>query len=121
MSPMLPEWVQWVQAIAQALAVPVIAGVGVWIAFVQSRIARAKLQHDLFDRRFAVYEATRTLLLVIMRKGNASLDDLSRFTMGTIDAVFLLDKSTSTYLQDIRKRTVKLHSLSASIDPDAPA
>jgi hypothetical protein len=94
--------------------------VGVWIAFVQSRIARVKLQHDLFDRRFAVYEATRTLLLIVMRKGTASMEDLSKFTMGAIDAVFLLDEPTSAYLQDIRQRTVKLQSRSASIDANVP-
>jgi hypothetical protein len=49
----LPLWVQ----LLQALAVPVIAGVGAWVALQQMYLARVKLQHDLFDRRYAVFQA----------------------------------------------------------------
>lgn len=54
----LPVWVQ----VLQALAVPVIAGVGAWIALQQMYLARVKLQHDLFDRRYAVFQAVRRFL-----------------------------------------------------------
>jgi hypothetical protein len=51
----MPFWVQ----VLQALAVPVIAAAGAWVALQQMHIARVKLQHDLYDRRYAVFEAVR--------------------------------------------------------------
>jgi hypothetical protein len=40
------------------------------------QIARVKLQHDLFDRRYGVFDATRKLLANICAKGNASEEDM---------------------------------------------
>ncbi len=54
---LLPAWVQVLLLVLQALAVPVIAAAGVWIARQQMHIARVKLQHDLYDRRYAVFQA----------------------------------------------------------------
>lgn len=54
----MPFWVQ----VLQALAVPVIAAVGAWVALQQMHIARVKLQHDLYERRYAVFEAVRRFL-----------------------------------------------------------
>ncbi len=51
----LPLWVQ----VLQALAVPVIAAVSAWVAWQQMHIARTKLQHDRYDRRYAVFQAVR--------------------------------------------------------------
>ena len=48
----LPLWVQ----VLQALLVPVIAAVGAWVALQQMYLARVKLQHDLYDRRYAVFQ-----------------------------------------------------------------
>jgi len=55
---MLPLWVKALQA----LAVPVIAAVGASVAVQQMVIARVKLQHDLYDRRYAVFDAVRAFL-----------------------------------------------------------
>jgi hypothetical protein len=112
----MPEWVQ----VLQALLVPTIAVVGALLAWQQVKIARSKLRHDLFDRRFAVFEAARTLLRGIMRDGNASMTELGAYIVGVIDAPFLLDESTSDYLMEIRRRTIKLQSLKSAYASDAP-
>jgi len=52
----MPERVQ----VVQALLVPTVAVVGAYIALQQVTIARAKLRHDLFDRRFKVFETARS-------------------------------------------------------------
>jgi hypothetical protein len=112
----MPEWVQ----VLQALLVPTIAVVGALLAWQQVKIARSKLRHDLFDRRFAVFETARTLLRGIMRDGNASMAELGAYTVGVIDAPFLLDEPTSDYLMEIRRRTIKLQSLKSAYASDAP-
>jgi hypothetical protein len=52
---MLPLWIQWPQAILILL----ISCLGSWIAYKQVRIATAKLNLDLYDRRFKVFDAAR--------------------------------------------------------------
>src|ERR1700744_6537632 len=63
-----------------ALLVPTVALFGVFIAYRQSQIsseqrqiAHNKLRLDLFDRRFAIYDATRTLISKV-RGGNIKMD-----------------------------------------------
>ena len=53
--PTLPQWV----VILQALLVPAVATVGAVIALQQLHLARVRLQHDLFDRRFAILQTTQ--------------------------------------------------------------
>ena len=100
----MPHWVQWLQA----LSVPTIAAVGVFLVWQQARIARAKVRHDLFDRRFAVFEAARTLLARVMAKGNATAEDVNRYSLGVIDAQFLLSREVQDYLFEIRRRVIAL-------------
>ena len=72
----------WVQTL-QALAVPMIAAVGAWIAIQQMRIARIKLQHDLYDRRYAVFQAVRRFLDEAVANSLVSSDTLRTFVVGT--------------------------------------
>ena len=55
---MIPWWLQYLQTFA-LIAIP---AVGACLAWQQVQIARVKLQHDLYDRRYRVFEATRKLL-----------------------------------------------------------
>jgi hypothetical protein len=55
---MIPWWLQDLQTFA-LIAIP---AVGACLAWQQVQIARVKLQHDLYDRRYRVFEATRKLL-----------------------------------------------------------
>ncbi len=112
MNALLPVWAQILLLVMQALAVPVIAAVGAWVAIQQMRIARVKLQHDLYDRRYAVFQAARTLLAEVITSRDASDEAFRAFSIGTADAAFLFDDSLSTYLKAIHDRAAKLHSIS---------
>jgi hypothetical protein len=59
----LPWWMQW----AQAIALIVISCLGSWIAYKQARIAAAKLNFDLYQKRFDVFEGARRLVTVTMQ------------------------------------------------------
>jgi hypothetical protein len=99
------------------LIVTAIAAVGAWIALQQMYIARVKLQHDLFDRRFKVFDAARKFLVLIVRQGKPTEDQISEYTWGVIDATFLLDKATDDYLANLRKEAVKMRTIRAVYDP----
>jgi hypothetical protein len=85
----------------QALAVVAIAAIGAWLAWQQVQIARIKLQHDLYDRRYRVFDATRKLVLNICVNRTASEEDTSAFRLGTGDAAFLFDDDLAKYLEQM--------------------
>jgi hypothetical protein len=116
----LPIWLLYVQALAVPLVAIIIAGFGAWIAWNQMRIARSKLQHDLFEKRFAVFEGARRLLLSIGREGSCSDQALQKYAIGTSDAVFLLDDTLSEYVEELWKHAAKLHALAEQLK-DEPA
>jgi hypothetical protein len=65
---MIPSWLQYLQT-ASLTAIPII---GALLAWQQVQIARVKLQHDLFERRYRDLDATRKLLANVCATGNAS-------------------------------------------------
>ena len=58
----LPLCVQYVQALAPTFVAIVAAGIAGYIAFRQWRTAQDRLSFDLFEKRFAAYEATQRLI-----------------------------------------------------------
>jgi hypothetical protein len=108
----LPLWVQ----VLQALAVPVIAAVGAWAALRQMYIARVKLQHDLYDRRYAVFEAVRRFLDEAVSQRIVSRETFSSFALGTADAVFLFDDAIAAYLKKMREHAATAQSIYSVMD-----
>jgi len=94
----------------QALAVPALALLGVAIAALQMRIANDKLQHDIFeklyDRRLAVYEATRKLLIDIFHDV-ASDSQIISYKIITVDASFIFEDELQKYLKETCDRVAK--------------
>jgi hypothetical protein len=75
----LPWWMQW----AQALALIVISCLGSWIAFKQARIATAKLNLDLYEKRFAVFEQARIYLRQFVGEAKVTMEEINAFIVGT--------------------------------------
>ena len=104
---MLPLWVQ----VLQALAVPVIAAVGAWVAVQQIVIARVKLQHDLYDRRYAVFDAVRAFLNEAISSQIVSQETFRMFALKTADAEFLFDDGLAAYLREMREHASKAQAI----------
>jgi hypothetical protein len=103
----LPQWVSYLQALAVPLVAAAIALFGAWVAASQMWIAREKLRIDVFDRQYnrrvAVYEATRTLLADVFHE-TVTEDMLRDFGLKTLDAQFLFDKKVYEFLSEVRNR-----------------
>src|SRR5271166_908276 len=111
---MVPLWLQYLQV----LAVLLVPAIGAWIAWRQVQIARVKLQHDLYDRRFAVFEAARKLLVEVITHGDVSNNSLTTYAIATADAIFLLDDpKLCEHLKEIRKRSSILHTIKFTMEP----
>jgi acyl transferase domain-containing protein len=108
---MLPAWMQWVQAIA----VLAIACLGAWIAYQQARIAAARLDFDLFEKRYAVFEGARDFLIKGLQSQEFETTEIIRFNVSTADAVFLFDEQVVDYLNRLRERVVRLKTLNDRI------
>ena len=92
-----PHWT----TVLAALLTPTIAILGSIIAYRQWRIAQNKLKFDLFDRRFAVYDATRALLASIMTSGQAKQEEVYKFMAGTRTAKWLLNDDVAQYIDEV--------------------
>ncbi|MCI0465618.1 MAG: hypothetical protein L0Y57_01200 [Beijerinckiaceae bacterium] len=87
------------------------------IAEEQAHIAREKLRHDLYDRRYRVFDAARTLLVQIARERISSDEALRAFVIGTGDAVFLFDDDMAAQLKQMYSHAQKLQILGQYLEP----
>src|SRR5690348_5990233 len=67
-----------------------------------------RLQLDLFEPRFKVYNAAKSLLVDIQRNAIISEEALYSFMTGTTDAAFILDDQVAAYLEEIRLHAIEL-------------
>ena len=108
---MLPIAVQWVLAVMMLLLV----GGVVWIAVMQIRVALAKHNLDLYDKRFKVFEATTIYLQHLLVEGNVSETALDTFNTGVAGAVFLFDNDVNIYLDALRRKSLSLNALTQQL------
>ncbi|MDE2598511.1 MAG: hypothetical protein KGL40_02695 [Rhodocyclaceae bacterium] len=108
-----PHWTTYLAA----LLTPTVAILGSLIAYRQWRLAQNKLKLDLFDRRFAVYDAARTLLASIMTSGKAKDEEVYKFMAATREAKWLLNSSIDEYFEkQLYHKAVNLQTLAAELE-----
>ncbi|HEY2709811.1 MAG TPA: hypothetical protein VGI95_17305 [Caulobacteraceae bacterium] len=103
-------------ALLQSIGVLAIAAIGAWIAFQQMQMAAVKLQHDLYDRRYRVFEAARKLLAEVTASTRATDETMRAFLIGTGDAIFLFDDSITAYLEEMRLHAAKVTSIGIALE-----
>ena len=109
------------QSILHALAaskgsnVTVVTMVGVivaifaaFIAALQMVIARQKLNHDLFDKRFAVYVATQDYLAKCINNDGGTREDTGAFYAAIRSAPFLFDRKTNDFLGEVMQNSINM-------------
>lgn len=79
---------------------------------------RARLQHELFDRRYAVYEQIAAFIAEILISGRVPAgepDNFSRRTK-TVYFVFACDSDVKALVTEIYRKAVELHALDATLE-----
>jgi hypothetical protein len=124
-----PEYYQFFKDFAGPSATVTAAGAAALITFhfgrVQAQIAQQqadlaaiRLQHDLFDRRFEIYEACQTLLNEVLINGNISDEKFDSFFQATRKVVFLFDQDITDYIEMLRISALQLRGANKMIaDP----
>jgi hypothetical protein len=85
-------------------------------AALQAELADVRLQHDLYDRRYKLYESTKTFVLRVCRERAVDTESIFTFVRDTGDAVFLLDADMVNYIDEIRVRANRLDFLRSVIN-----
>lgn len=112
-----PHWTAYVTA----LLTPVIAVLGAYIAVQQWRTAQNKLKLELFDRRFSVYDAARTLISSVLTSGKAKDEEVFKFLSGTREAKWLLNVDVADYFEkQLYHRAIELQCLSSELEGKPP-
>jgi hypothetical protein len=87
----------------------VIGAVGAYISRLQWRIAEIRLRHDTYERKFKVYEAAKTLLVVFQFNAKITHDEYFSYLRGVTDAEFVFDDpEVPRYLQTLREQAIEL-------------
>jgi hypothetical protein len=79
----------------------------------QAELATVRLKHDLYDRRFEIYETVFAFLIEILQLSNISREGMSKFVRGTQKAVFVFDQSVVDYFERLRTQAVILQERAA--------
>jgi hypothetical protein len=74
----------------------------------QAHIAAVRLQHDLFDRRFGIYEEVQKLCIEATQRSNITSNTLRSFVINTDRAVFLFDQHVADYLKQMQQKAMRL-------------
>jgi hypothetical protein len=67
------------------------------IADAQKSIASAKLNLDLYDKRFNVFIAARRFLGEFEKQGGTSVEEIRAFSSGVAEGIFLFDNQVKEY------------------------
>ena len=83
------------------------------IADAQKSIAAARLDFDLYEKKFAVFEAARRLLISVVQHDHVDPKEVITFKIETGEAVFLFNQDITSYLQGLQDKVLRLRSLKA--------
>jgi hypothetical protein len=103
----------------QALSVPIIAAVALWITMQQKWIAEEKLRRDVFEsayeKRFGVFEATTQLLGKVFSDQRVSETDIRTYGLRVIEARFLFDEELFQYVKQVQYHVGNLQFARANL------
>ena len=87
-------------------------GVAVWVAFTQRRIQKRQIQQNLFDKRFAVYNAVRELLMTIVRAdGRFDWKECVQYLYTVESAEFLFGDDVNKHLLKVREKAKSIYEI----------
>ena len=99
-----------------ALLTAIIAGAAAWLTYLQHKTNALRLKHELFERRFQVYEAFRRFLGGIMAEGKTSNMECLTMLRETNQAEFLFRPDIPQYLLSAYQKGLDLVESQRKLD-----
>lgn len=100
------------------LLTPLIAILALYIAYRQWKLDHVRLNHDLFERRLAVFGAVQELVLGVMWSGKVDQLAWEGLILRRHQAIFLFKKDVCDYLDEIERKAERLKLLNKFSDDD---
>ncbi|EKO4006962.1 hypothetical protein ACTWWB_003768 [Vibrio fluvialis] len=107
----------WVD-ITAALLTPVIAVVGVVIAWLQWRLGSTKFKYDVFEKRYKVFEATQRYIGHIISTADVDENERINFLRDTKVAFAIYDSRVTDYLKLVHDKSIELRLHKSKKDHD---
>jgi hypothetical protein len=104
---------------ADGLIASAIAAAGAFVGWGQLRLAQQRSRLDLYDRRYRIFAGARKLLDEILLEGFAGLNVVFAYRRETGDAIFLLSRDVTLYLEDLGQRAFRLVRIRTLLANDA--
>ena len=102
----------------QSALVPLIAIVTAFIAYRQWRIEKIKLTHDLFEKRFKVYQQFQIYKSLILQSGTCNIKDYELFISNTSESVFIFGKDMVKLKRDFEEKGMELWAIEQELESD---
>jgi hypothetical protein len=99
------------------LATILVALFASYIAYRQYVLGRERFKLDLFDKRFAVFVATRRFLTHILQQASVSMEQLLEYRAGVAEAAFLFDDHIVEYLKSVDEKALHLWTAMETMKP----
>ncbi|HZL37069.1 MAG TPA: hypothetical protein VFC78_17245 [Tepidisphaeraceae bacterium] len=100
----------------KALLTPVLAVFGIFIARRQAQTGRQKLNLELFDRRFRVYQAAKAFLNDLSIDAGAGVKFFEMFRVETAEAAFIFPPKITGFLNELRNQASELKENTNHLD-----
>lgn len=84
-----------------ALTTPMIAVLGIWIAFQQLRLSRYQFCNDLTEKRLLIFYAMRNLLGAGLKGPYPDIKEVDEFELAIVEAPFLFGPEIISYLEEM--------------------
>lgn len=96
----------WVE-ILSALLTPLIALLVALIAWLQWKTSKAQVKNELFDKRYAIFEAAKTFIITFLQLGEVREQDFQQFVSKTKGATFIFSNEISIVIKEIEDKAWK--------------
>lgn len=107
--------------ILSGLLTPLLAVVATYIAYQQWHTNQIKLQHDLYERRLAVFTTLMEFLSLTLLQGTKTEGlGMGTFHNKTRESCFLFGKEIPDYLDEVYNKAFRLYAMNLKFSPDNP-
>ena len=94
---------EYIQLLSASLT-PLIAIVTTYIAIQQYRSNRAKLRHDLYDKRMSIYKAASRFVALCKTEHGPTYELYTEFHLTIKESPFLFDTDLAEYLDNLEQQ-----------------
>lgn len=89
-----------------ALLTPTIAATAAYIGYRQYRTSRAKLMHDLYERRVSVLRGVLAFLSAVLRDGTVRAEEIPSLAKAISEHRYLFEPDLANYLEEVQRQAV---------------